>query len=920
MTLKKNTRSMVLRHALIVAMFASFSATIALAQGTPTTGAEKIAEVQQYFLNPPDDARPMMRWWWFGPAVTKPELEREILAMKAGGIGGFEIQPVYPMALDDKAKGFRNLPYLSDDFIDAVRFASSVAHANGMRIDMTLASGWPYGGAHVPIDEAAARIKVVTKDLAGGSRSLAAPALENGEKFIAVFAGDGSAKRYDAAGLKQIGFHVGEKRVDVAASSKPRVIVFYIASRTGQQVKRAAVDANGFVLDHFSKIAVDDHLKTVGDRLMQAFGDKPPYAVFSDSLEVYGADWTDDLPAEFEKRRGYDLIPLLPELTSGTDEVSAEVRHDWGLTLTELINERYLTTVDDWAKAHGTRFRSQTYGDPAVSLSSNSLVALPEGEGPQRDRFSYTRWATSASHLYGRPITSAETWTWLHSPAFRATPLDMKAEADRFFLEGVNQLVGHGWPYTPPGVAEPGWSFYAAAVFNDHNPWWSVMPDVMKYMQRVSYLLRQGKAANDVAIFLPNDDAYSQFMMGKVSLSDNMPKYITPALTQQVLATGHNFDYIDAEAIQKVGIPYSVLILPHVERLSPETLKLIDEYVLHGGKVIVDGSVPDCAPGFEHAAEVSATVKTVAQEMMKRDGVQFVTDDGGVGAALAGMAKPDVQLSPTATDIGFIHRQLDDADIYFVANTSNKTVTTNAAFRSTRKFASRWNTVTGESVAVDGGSVALHLAPYESAIVIFSDTEIGKHEAAPGLHESTLADLTNNWVVHFPAIGLTPAFEKRMDAAHSWTDDPKMEFFSGRATYKKTVSLTSADLDGAKMLKLDFGEGSPVIADPAIKSGMRALLEGPIREAAVVTINGQRVGSLWGAPYVLDVTGYLHAGDNQIDIEVANTAVNLLAGREPLDFRLLNARYGERFTPMGMDTMKPLPSGLLGTVRLMEAK
>src|SRR5882757_1573996 len=86
-------------------------------------GSQTLASVQQNFLAPPDDARVMMRWWWFGPAVTHQELEREILAMKAGGIGGFEIQPVYPLALDDKATGFRNLPYLSDEFLDAVKFA-----------------------------------------------------------------------------------------------------------------------------------------------------------------------------------------------------------------------------------------------------------------------------------------------------------------------------------------------------------------------------------------------------------------------------------------------------------------------------------------------------------------------------------------------------------------------------------------------------------------------------------------------------------------------------------------------------------------------------------------------------------------------------------------------------------------------------
>ncbi len=115
------------------------------------------------------------------------------------------------------------------------------------------------------------------------------------------------------------------------------------------------MNAEGFVLDHLSCAAVDDHLKIVGDRLMQAFGDTPPYAVFSDSLEVYGTDWTDDLLPEFARRRGYDLTQYLPELASGSDEISAEVRHDWGLTLTELVDERYLTPVNEWAKAHGTR-------------------------------------------------------------------------------------------------------------------------------------------------------------------------------------------------------------------------------------------------------------------------------------------------------------------------------------------------------------------------------------------------------------------------------------------------------------------------------------------------------------------------------------------------------------------------------------
>ena len=257
---------------------------------------------------------------------------------------------------------------------------------------------------------------------------------------------------------------------------------------------------------------------------MEAFGDHPPYAVFSDSLEVYDSDWTGDLLEQFRQRRGYDLTPYLPALVQDLGPRTSDVRHDWGKTLSELIDEQYLTPVREWAAQHNTRFRSQTYGIPAVTLASNALVDLPEGEGDQWRSFSPTRWASSASHLQGRTVTSSETWTWLHSPAFRATPLDIKAEADLFFLQGINQLIGHGWPYSPKEAGEPGWAFYAAMVLNDHNPWWLVMPDVTRYLQRISYVLRQGQPANDVALLLPTDDAWAQFTPGKASVSESMPR------------------------------------------------------------------------------------------------------------------------------------------------------------------------------------------------------------------------------------------------------------------------------------------------------------------------------------------------------------------------------------------------------------
>ena len=153
-------------------------------------------------------------------------------------------------------------------------------------------------------------------------------------------------------------------------------------------------------------------------------------------------------------------------------------------------------------------------------------------------------------------VSSGETFTWLHSPVFRATPLDMKAEADIDFIMGENLLVFHGWPYSPsPGkVPEPGWSLYAAGVFNDHNPWHPVMPEVARYIQRTSFLLRQGEPANQVALLLPTDDAWAAFSPGKVSVTQEMERLISPKLMSAILSAGYNIDYIDADAVNKLGI------------------------------------------------------------------------------------------------------------------------------------------------------------------------------------------------------------------------------------------------------------------------------------------------------------------------------------------------------------------------------
>jgi len=870
--------------------------------------ADGIDGLRAEFQSPPPECRILMRWWWFGPGVSKPELERELRAMKDAGIGGVELQPVYPLAPDDPERSFHNVPYLSNEFLDEVRFAAEKAHAFGLRFDLTLGSGWPYGGPHIPISEAAGRLRIASVAVGPGENSLAIPSLAPGETLIAAFA---EAASHAAAPAEMLNLdRIRDGRLRVSASGNSRAITFFISSRTGMQVKRAAIGAEGFVLDHFDHAAIENHLHTVGDRLLSAFESRPPFAVFSDSLEVYGSDWTSDLLQEFERRRGYNLAPYLPSLAGDVLPQSSEIRHDWGETLTELINERYLAPIRDWAHQHGTQFRAQVYGIPAVSLSSNALIDLPEGEGDNWRGFSPSRWASSAGHLYRKSVISAETWTWLHSPAFRATPLDMKADADRFFLEGINQIVGHGWPYSPPGMAEPGWSFYAAGAFNHHNPWWPVMPQLTSYLERISYVLRQGKPVSDVALLLPTDDAWSQFAPGKDSLSQTVEHMLGTKVIPQILDAGFSFDFIDAEAIDKTGISYPTLVLPDIARIPLATYQKIEQYAHRGGIVVVTRKAPSQAPGFKDADRDSPGVREISRRLFEDPGAVgiLVANEDHLQAALVEHLKPDLSLSPGTGGLGFVHRRLPFADIYFIANTSNRDIAAAAKFRTTRRNGEWWDPFSGGfSTAGSASGIKLTLAPYASRVLVFSDENpIAATGAAPldtSAGEASSVDLTRNWSVTWPGLDRSVHIEKLA----SWTEDAETRFYSGSAVYEKDFAFEARV---PKRVYLDFGPGVPI--DSSDKhSRFFAGLDPPVRDAAAVFMNEHPAGFIWKPPYQLEIAAFLRTGTNHLRIVVYNTAVNELAGQALPDYRLLDARYGQRFAPQDVDDWKPLPSGLL---------
>jgi hypothetical protein len=799
-------------------------------------------------------------------------------------------------------------------------------------MDMTLGSGWPFGGPHIPPELAAGWLRVESVPVGEAVDRVPLPRLKAGEKLAGVW--------YCFDGVRSELTDIAGDFVRIRpGAAPPRTMQFYIAGRTGMQVKRAAVGAEGNVLDHYRREAVERHLGVVGEKLAQAAGPGGIHAMFCDSLEVFNSGWTGDLLDEFQRRRGYSLQANLVSLGSDGNALDPLVRHDYGLTLTELAEERFLIPLHDWCRRHHVLLRMQAYGVPPTTLSSNAYVDLPEGEGTPWNAFTASRWASSASHHYGRVVTSAETWTWAHPPAFRATPLDLKALADQHFLSGINQLVAHGWPYSPERVGSPGWTFYASVALNDKNPWWRVMPDISAYLQRVSFALRQGEPVADVALYLPVHDAYARFGVGSalgreneygVALSVQLGALLNTPLIPSLLGAGYNFDLLDDAVLDQAraadgallinGHRYRMVVLPGVERIPAAVLRKLREFVRQGGTLVATRRVPQRSAGLANHERETGEVRALASELFERASAigHFIpVEDETLGAKLALLRRPDVVLAPASGEVGFVHRRTAAADIYFLANTSNARRAFQGTFRLAASRAEWWDpstgTVTPARVTGRGGglTVGFDLEPYGSRLLVFSPEAARAAPPADAGAVPAPLELSRAWDVTFEGVGKTV----HMSNLQSWVDLPALRNFSGRAAYQKEMRVPAGFLRRGLRLKLNFGEAVPIAMEPG--RGERAWLECPVREAAEVWVNGARAGAVWHPPYEIDITALVRPGANQIRVVVGNTLINKIAGTPAPSYKSLEARYGVRFPAPDLTGLVPLPSGLLGRVRLI---
>jgi hypothetical protein len=350
---------------------------------------------------------------------------------------------------------------------------------------------------------------------------------------------------------------------------------------------------------------------------------------------------------------------------------------------------------------------------------------------------------------------------------------------------------------------------------------------------------------------------------------------------------------------------FRAVVLPAVRTMPAETLARLRAFQAAGGHVIATDRLPERTPGLR-GEPLPVDLKVTA------------TPAASLGAALRAALTPDIHLEPASTDVGQHHRRVGEADVYFLANTANTPHKAQLTVRSVGR-AEWWDPLTGATrvadvfaASRDTMTVALDLEPYGSTVLVIARGPALRptRSTAVAAPSPRRIELAGPWTIAFADARIPP---RTRDALASWDTDDDTRYFSGVATYETTFELGAAARGTS--VTLDFGPGRAL--EPNDRGpGMRTWLDAPIRDAATVMVNDRPAGAVWCPPFRLDVTAHVRPGRNRLSIRVGNTALNHMAGRPLPDYRLLVLRYGDRFQPQGMEMVRPLPSGLIGPVRV----
>ncbi|WP_447641383.1 MULTISPECIES: glycosyl hydrolase [Chitinophagaceae] len=902
------------------------------------------------FKNPDNMYRPFVRWWWNGDKVEKAELLRELQLLKAAGIGGVEINPIkFPQRTDDL--GIKSLQWLSNEWIDVLDYTLTEAKKLGLTCDLIVGSGWPFGAEYLEGDECADVMTIGAKKVIG-LMDFEAPLLDFIKEADPATTSPFPRRKIEIKKVFMVPDPMSslDEIIDLSdqipsgfiKAKIPRgnyAIYALVQTSAFLEVINGAPGANGQVLNHFNKKAVEKYLNHMSDTIQQRIGPLKGRvrAMFIDSMELEGANWTTDMAVEFQKRRGYDLLPYLPlvmfktggmgnvydynygtKFTEQFKDTIERVRCDFDRTKVELLKERFIDTFQQWCSKNGLLSRAQAYGRGYHPLEGSMGMDIPEGEtwikygiGENMPETDYrigrgysmvNKYVSSAAHLTGKKLISCEECTNTDM-VFNTTLQMVKLASDQSLISGITHSVYHGFNYSPPQAPFPGWIRYGNYM-NEHNTYWPFFKLLNDYKARISALLQHGEMYADIAIMPPLYDAWSKYG----APNEPFPSLTYPSnlslIWEAIQQHGNTADYICDDILQKAVVnngslqygsrKYSVLFLDQVESLQPSTAEKLLEFVKSGGRVFCVQFEPQKSVGLKEASKENNQIKYIVNQLKSfKENFIYVKNPDDNYPKWYKELQAQFQIKPYLTIrngnsfIQQVRYTNDSLDIVMIFNSNyykNYQITIQpdqTIFGN--KYAYYWDATNGNiSEITNSKSIELTLYPADTRIFVFEKQKRKNVQTYRQIRDLVPSDQTiqNQWNVAFHHIDgsvKTDIFPQLKDLKTT-----TYQSFAGTVIYKNTFS------NDGNISYVDLGN---------------------VQGISQVKINGKDAGTVWYGRHVYDIKPLLKTGENTIEISVITTMGNYM--------RTLTDNPVAQYWTIGKRVPQPVWStGLLGPVSI----
>ncbi|MFL5787379.1 MAG: glycosyl hydrolase [Flavisolibacter sp.] len=681
----------------------------------------------------------------------------------------------------------------------------------------------------------------------------------------------------------------------------------------------ATPEATGPEVDKLDPVAVKNYFTNYLDQYKDAtgglMGNKGGLQyIITDSWEAGAQNWTGNFIMEFEKRRGYSLLPWMPVFTGHiikSSEASEKFLWDFRKTLSDLVAEYHYDALTNILAQYGMKRYTESHESgraliadgmevkrkAAVPMSAMWTPNLMMNGGDQTGYQADDRESASVAHIFGQNLAAAESMTafGLGGAAYSYSPEKLKPTADLEFASGINRIVIHSSVHQPVDDKIPGLSLGPFGQwFNRHETWAGLAKVWTDYLARSSYMLQQGKFVADIVYYYGEDNNITS-LFGK-KLPD--------------IPEGYNYDFINADGIINMlsvkdgklitptGMSYRVLVLDsNAVKMSLPVLKKISQLVKAGATI--SGIRPERPAGLSDDQE---QFNDLVKEIWSSSNSN-VFSGKQLNEVLSSLnVKPEFSYQRSSSDpkLLYVHRRLSNGDIYWINNRKNKAENVNAVFRIAGKSPEIWHPETGKiekaSYEINGDqtTVSLNLSPNDAVFVVFTRSSIQKAVTIPASKERIVSTIEGSWKVNFQSNRGAPA-SAQFDQLRSWTEnnDSGIKYFSGTATYSKIITAPEDWLSNKKEIWIDLGT---------------------VQNLAEVVVNGKSLGIVWKAPFRINISSALKKGENKLEVRVTNLWVNRLIGDQQPDVKnritYTSMRFYQANSPL-------LPSGLLGPVQII---